>query len=186
MKFIKSATKASELIYDNLSEVCFIGRSNVGKSSLINALSNSKISRVSNTPGRTQLINYFEDKNFRLVDLPGYGYANVSKQKRKELIHIVEEYLFNSTSLKAIFQIVDGNVITNLDQEMSNYFQDNFSNHIIIMNKIDKQNISRYVNNLEKTAQFLNVDKENIIMISARNRININLVLSKIKSIVQS
>ncbi len=186
MKFIKSATKASELIYDNLDEVCFIGRSNVGKSSLINAISHSKISRVSNTPGRTQLINYFEDKNFRLVDLPGYGYAKVSKQKRKELIQIVEEYLFNSTSLRAVFQIVDGNVITVLDQEMSIFFQNNFENHVIIMNKIDKQNISKYVNNLNKTADFLNVDKENIIMISAKNGTNVNLVLSKIKSIIKS
>ena len=77
--FIKSCFSTKDWMNDDKREICFIGRSNVGKSSLINALANAKIAKTSNTPGRTQLANFYDFEKFRLIDLPGYGFAKVSK-----------------------------------------------------------------------------------------------------------
>ncbi|MGL4948013.1 MAG: ribosome biogenesis GTP-binding protein YihA/YsxC [Mycoplasma sp.] len=174
MKFIKSATKPSEYIIDGMPEVCFIGRSNVGKSSLINALANSKVAKTSNTPGRTQLINFFQCDKYRIVDLPGYGFAKLSKGQQLDISRMIETYLLDSKNLVAVFQLCDINVVTDLDQEMSEYFQ-SFEDikHFIVLNKIDKQKMYRYKSQLDKISQFLKVDKENMILVSARDRTNI-------------
>lgn len=177
MKFVKSAQNASDFINDNKKEICFIGRSNVGKSSLINAIGNNKnLAKTSSTPGRTQLINYFDDDDYRLVDLPGYGFAKVSKNKQKKLQKIIETYIVESKNLHAIFQICDANVITTLDAQMSYYFNKNIDKHYVILNKIDRNNISTYKNNIDKIAEYLDVPKENIILVSAKNKTNIDLL----------
>ncbi|MGL4951428.1 MAG: ribosome biogenesis GTP-binding protein YihA/YsxC [Mycoplasma sp.] len=175
MKFIKSATKPSEYIYDAMPEVCFIGRSNVGKSTLINALSNSKVARTSNTPGRTQLINFFQSDKYRLVDLPGYGFAKLSKQQQYEISKMIEIYLNHSKNLVAVFQLCDINVITDLDVEMAEYFQSfrKKIKHFVVLNKIDKQKMYRYQNKVDEVSQAFKVDKENIILVSARDKTNI-------------
>lgn len=187
MKFIKSAQYFDQFIIDGKPEVCFIGRSNVGKSSLINALSNNKISRVSNTPGRTQLINFFDFNVFRIVDLPGYGYAKVSKEKKVDLTYIIDEYLTKSQNLKSVFQICDANVITEMDSKMSKYFENHFDNHFIVLNKIDKINISTINNKITEIANFLNINKDKIIMVSASKKINVDklnsLIYNSIKKI---
>ncbi|MGL4950573.1 MAG: ribosome biogenesis GTP-binding protein YihA/YsxC [Mycoplasma sp.] len=175
MKFIKSATKPSEYIHDSVPEVCFIGRSNVGKSTLINALANQKIAKTSNTPGRTQLINFFDFKKYRVVDLPGYGFAKLSKQQQYEISKMIEIYLNHSQNLTAVFQLCDINVVTDLDQEMSEYFQSfrKKIKHFIVLNKIDKQKMYRYKDKVDEISQFLKVDKENIILVSAKDKTNI-------------
>jgi GTP-binding protein len=109
IKFLKSASSANDFPKDVGKEIAFVGRSNAGKSTAINAIVNRKnIARTSKTPGRTQLINFFEiDTNHSLVDLPGYGYANVSKSKRKSWDYLITDYLQNREALRAVLLIVD-------------------------------------------------------------------------------
>ena len=107
--FKGSFNSFNEVPNEHLPECCFIGRSNVGKSSIINAVTKSKkLAKTSKTPGRTQNINSFliNDK-INIIDLPGYGYAKVSKAKREELYNLIESYLINRENLKQIFVLVD-------------------------------------------------------------------------------
>ena len=108
-KFMQSASNITESPDDTGSEVAFVGRSNSGKSSAINVIVNQKnLARISKTPGRTQLINFFEvDKQQRLVDLPGYGYAKTSKKQQKEWGFMISEYLKYRQTLKGVILIID-------------------------------------------------------------------------------
>src|SRR3954453_16755447 len=108
-EFIKSAFSEQHWTTDGLPEVAFLGRSNVGKSSLINSLLLRKgLARTSNTPGRTQSINFFlVNKEFYFVDLPGYGYAKVSKSMRSDWGRMAEEYLSARETLTPCVQLVD-------------------------------------------------------------------------------
>ena len=108
-KFLKSASNITECPDDIGAEIAFVGRSNSGKSSAINVITNQKnLARISKTPGRTQLINFFEiDESRRLVDLPGYGYAKTSKAQQKEWGLMIGEYLKCRQTLKGIILIID-------------------------------------------------------------------------------
>ncbi len=109
-KFIVSAEKLSQCPDFQLSEYPLLGRSNVGKSSFINALANNKkLAKTSNTPGKTRLINFFNfSDKFIIADLPGYGYAKVSKEAQNRWQKYLEEYLLNRTQIKSLIQLVDG------------------------------------------------------------------------------
>ena len=122
-------------------ECCFIGRSNVGKSSLINAITKTKkLAKTSKTPGRTQSINIFEiDNKINLVDLPGYGFAKVSKIKRENLMLLIEDYIKKRNNLSHIYLLIDSKVgLKNSDIDMIDYI--NYCKKIfsIILTKIDK------------------------------------------------
>ena len=122
-------------------ECCFIGRSNVGKSSLINAITKTKkLAKTSKTPGRTQSINIFEINNkINLVDLPGYGFAKVSKIKRENLMLLIEDYIKKRNNLSHIYLLIDSKVgLKNSDIDMIDYI--NYCKKIfsIILTKIDK------------------------------------------------
>ena len=122
-------------------ECCFIGRSNVGKSSLINAITKTKkLAKTSKTPGRTQSINIFEINNrINLVDLPGYGFAKVSKIKRENLILLIEDYIKKRNNLSHIYLLIDSKIgLKNSDIDMIDYI--NYCKKIfsIILTKIDK------------------------------------------------
>lgn len=184
-KFIKSAAQEKDWIKDSKKEICFIGRSNVGKSTLINTLANQKIAKTSNTPGRTQLVNFFDFGNYRLVDLPGYGFARASKAKRDDLQDIIDEFICNRENLVAVFQICDCSVITQQDVEVSEYLSSLHENHFIILNKLDKQNKSFYDNNKNKISKYLNKDLENIYPISCKERTNINKLNALITKLIQ-
>ena len=108
-EFVKSSTRAAEAPEPDKPEYAFIGRSNVGKSSLINRLvGRKKLAKTSGTPGKTQLINHFLiEQKWYLVDLPGYGYAKLSKKTRAELAKIIENYLSNRQNLVHVFVLVD-------------------------------------------------------------------------------
>lgn len=108
-EFITSAVSPNQYPQDNRIEIAFVGRSNVGKSSLINSLTNRrKLAKVSGTPGKTRLINFFLINNdFYLVDLPGYGYAKVSKTERASWGKIIETYLLKRYQLKKVVLLVD-------------------------------------------------------------------------------
>lgn len=108
-EFIISAVKRDQYPKDDRVEVAFVGRSNVGKSSIINALTNRrKLAKVSGTPGKTRLINFFLINNdFYLVDLPGYGYAKVSKKEKESWGKTIETYLNGREELKRVVLLVD-------------------------------------------------------------------------------
>ena len=123
-EFIKSAFAEEHWTTDGLPEIAFLGRSNVGKSSLINSLLQRKgLARTSNTPGRTQSINFFLiNESFYFVDLPGYGYAKVSKAMRKDWGKMAEEYLLNRRELTLFIQLVDSrHKPTELDRDLSEW-----------------------------------------------------------------
>ncbi len=107
--FVISAEKLSQCPNTQLSEYPLLGRSNVGKSSFINALcNNKKLAKTSNTPGKTRLINYFNFSNkFMIADLPGYGYAKISKETQARWQKNLEEYLLNREQIKYLIQLID-------------------------------------------------------------------------------
>ena len=124
-------------------ELAFIGRSNSGKSSLINAIClKKKIAKISKTPGKTQLINFFNlGSNCFLVDLPGYGFAKVSKSKTKSFSSLISSYLIERKQLRLVFLILDSRLgITNLDELMIKMLVRIGLRFVIILNKIDKLN----------------------------------------------
>ena len=110
--FIGSFNEVSTIPNDHLPECCFLGRSNVGKSSIINAVTKSKkLAKTSKTPGRTQSANLFEINNkINIIDLPGYGFAKVSKVARENLMILIEEYIENRDTLDHVFLLIDSKV----------------------------------------------------------------------------
>ncbi|MBC8225626.1 MAG: YihA family ribosome biogenesis GTP-binding protein [Gammaproteobacteria bacterium] len=141
IKFLKSASATNDFPEDVGQEIAFVGKSNAGKSTAINAIVNRKnIARTSKTPGRTQLINFFKiDKKHSLVDLPGYGYANVSKSKRKSWEHLITKYLQKREALKAVFLIVDSRRgLSELDKVFIDFFLPMKKILHIVLTKSDK------------------------------------------------
>lgn len=140
IEFITSAVKVSDYPKDDLPQIVFAGRSNVGKSSFINSLLNVKnIARVSQTPGKTRLINFFMvNKDFYLVDIPGYGYANVSKTELIRFAEMIDEYLANSRIALGILLLDIRRIPNEDDLLMYNYFKEVGFNTLIILTKADK------------------------------------------------
>lgn len=141
VEFIKSVLKPADYPKDNVSEIAFAGRSNVGKSSLINKLVNRKgMAKTSSTPGRTQMINYFLiNKKFYFVDLPGYGYAKVPIAMKDNWGKAIETYLMNSKNLKLVVLIIDARrKPTDLDRGLAEWMDHNEIAYIIAVTKIDK------------------------------------------------
>ena len=136
-----AAADISQFPHINLPEVCFAGRSNVGKSSLINSIcSKRSLARTSNTPGRTQLIHFYNIKNkLFLSDLPGYGYAKAPKSKRFEWIKLMESYFKNRSNLSRVFILIDARRgIKNSDHELMDLLNIVAVNFQCILTKIDK------------------------------------------------
>ena len=140
ISFVTSAKDVATLP-DTPAEVAFVGRSNVGKSSLINALANHKqLARVSNTPGRTQLINLFTlPGGGAIVDLPGYGYAAVPGRIKQGWQKMIEGYLLKRESLVNVFVLVDGEIgPTKLDVQMLTWLRENGVPHTVVATKNEK------------------------------------------------
>ena len=140
-EFVISNTDYRLCPKENLPEYAFIGRSNVGKSSLINALvNNKKLAKISSTPGKTQLINHFiiNDQWF-LVDLPGYGYAKTSKTQRALFHEMISNYLLNRSSLVALFVLIDSrHKLQNIDNEFMIFLAESQIPFVIVFTKTDK------------------------------------------------
>lgn len=149
-EFVKSAFNKSHWLDGDLPEIAFLGRSNVGKSSLINSLLMRKgLARTSNTPGRTQSINFFLiNESFYFADLPGYGYARVSKSMRQDWGKMAEEYLAERSELALCVQLIDArHEPTALDKQLNEWLLFNERPHIAVATKADK--LSR--NDLQKS-----------------------------------
>jgi len=141
--FLKSASRLSECPPDHGVEIAFAGRSNAGKSSLLNTLcQQKKLARVSKTPGRTQLLNFFEVDDSplrRLVDLPGYGYAKVSQQKREAWQQMLSDYLYERKTLQAIVLIVDcRHPLQPFDEQMLDWVINSQMRTHLVFTKMDK------------------------------------------------
>jgi GTP-binding protein len=157
-EFIKSAFTEKDWPKDLLLEVAFLGRSNVGKSSLINSLLNVRgLARTSNTPGRTQALNFFLiNKRFRFVDLPGYGYARVPQEIRKSWGEMVTNYLANRRELVLSIQLVDSrHEPTNQDVQLHEWLQHNAKPQIIVATKSDKISQNELRQNIERIRRTL-------------------------------
>ncbi len=139
-KFIKSVFKPEELPSDGLPEIAFVGRSNVGKSSLLNALAARKeMARTSSTPGKTQCLNYYLFDNFYVVDMPGYGYAKASKTSRFQWIGLIEKYFESRNELQATGILVDARHIgLENDVILMKWLSEQGHPWFIVLTKIDK------------------------------------------------
>lgn len=155
-KFVISAEKLSQCPNFNLNEFPLLGRSNVGKSSFINALANNnKIAKTSNTPGKTRLINFFNfSDKFTIADLPGYGYAKVSKEAQANWQKYLEEYLLKREQIKSLIQFIDArHDIQKNDYQMREWVLAHNLPIITIVTKIDhipKTKVQSTVNKIQK------------------------------------
>ena len=184
LQFVASATRTSQLP-DSPAEVAFVGRSNVGKSSLINALANTKqLARVSNTPGRTQLINLFTTtENGTVVDLPGYGFAKVPGRVRKDWPEMIEGYLLDREQLVQVFVLVDGEIgPTPLDQQMLNWLRENEVPHTVVATKFDKVKSSKRATRRRELSQGCLLDPGDIVWVSASKGTGIDQLRSLVRT----
>ncbi len=151
-KFIVSAEKLSQCPDFDLPEYPLLGRSNVGKSSFINGLANNKkLAKTSNTPGKTRLINFFNfSDKFILADLPGYGYAKVSKEAQNRWQKYLEEYLLNRKQIKSLIQLIDGrHEIQKNDYQMREWVNNYNLPIITVVTKMDYVPKSKTLNVLK-------------------------------------
>ena len=182
-EFYTSSARVSECPDNNLPEFAFIGRSNVGKSSLINSLCNKKsIARTSSKPGKTLLINHFIiNKSFFIVDLPGYGFAKISKKEKEKIKNIHENYFKNRKQLFSALLLIDMRLEPQkIDLEFMEYINKLFVPFILIFTKSDKLKKSEVS---EKIKTYSEVIKRNwekspqIIISSAKNKIGLDEIL---------
>ena len=188
--FIGSYPTSSDLPKDEGSEIAFCGRSNCGKSSVLNALTNNKkLAKTSKTPGRTQAINVFEissEKNFKIIDLPGYGYAKVSKKMRSAWGQEIEEYLTSRECLKALCIIMDiRHPFKEDDLNLIDWCESRALPMILLLNKSDKlskNKVSQAVMNAKKILGSLSI-KSYVIATSATNKTGIEDLLESINDL---
>ncbi len=169
-EFAGAAGTSKQLIESDLPEVVFSGRSNVGKSSLINKLlSRKSLARVSATPGKTATINFFKCDGFFLVDLPGYGYAKVSQSEKKRWAELVEGYFAQERKIALVVQIVDmRHPATPDDMQMLEFLSANGLPYIVVLTKKDKLNKTEQQNRLKAfEEQFKNLGNIKMYAFSA-------------------
>ena len=184
IRFVSSASKVDQLPEADV-EVAFVGRSNVGKSSLINALANQKqLARVSNTPGRTQLINLFERTGGgTLVDLPGYGYAKVPGHIRREWGGMIEGYLLEREGLVMVFVLVDGAIgPTVLDDQMLGWLRENEVPHTVVATKMDKVKSAKKRTRKKELAEGCMLEVGDIVWVSSAKAVNIDQLRELVNS----
>lgn len=172
--FFEAAFGTSAQLPDSdLPEICFAGRSNVGKSSLINKIVSRKaLARTSGQPGKTATINFYKTSDLRLVDLPGYGYAKVPFSERDRWSELMEGYFSSGRNIKLVFELIDmRRPATEDDIAMMEYMIHNKIPFCIVMTKSDKLNKTEHNNRSESAVTELKdfVSAENIIAFSAKN-----------------
>lgn len=155
--FEKAYGTFEQLEQSDLPEICFSGRSNVGKSSLINKVLNRKsLARVSATPGKTVTINFYKVDNIRLVDLPGYGYAKVPFAEKSRWSDLMEGYFHSNRDIRMVFQLIDmRHPATEFDLSMLDFLSQMNMPFSVILTKCDKLNKTEFKNRLEEIKQEL-------------------------------
>lgn len=192
-QFIKGVVGEEAILYDGTPQIAFIGRSNVGKSSTLNAiLDRKKLVKTGKTPGKTKEINFFEiidehKSKIYFVDLPGYGYAKISKSERQKLSDLIRWYITHPTADTALIcLIIDAKVgMTDFDIEVLETLQQNNKSYIIGVNKIDKVN-QKTKNKMIKDVDALGINTDDVIMYSAAKKKHVNKLINAISRIVYS
>ncbi|WBW98917.1 ribosome biogenesis GTP-binding protein YihA/YsxC [Oceanirhabdus sp. W0125-5] len=184
-EFIISAVKPEQYPIDNRAEFAFVGRSNVGKSSLINTITNrKKLVKVSGTPGKTRLVNFFLiNDEFYFVDLPGYGYAKVSKTEQAKWGKMMEMYLLNREPLRRIVLLVDGrHKPTEDDIMMYEWVKYYGGNVLVIATKEDKLKRNEIKKSEKRIRETLGMpDDEKIIFFSSLKKVGIEALLNELE-----
>ena len=187
LRFVTSADRLDRLP-DSPAEVTVVGRSNVGKSSLLNALANRKnLAKTSKTPGRTQLLNLFvlEDHDKAtgtLVDCPGYGYAKTPKSVRDGFQPMIEGYLLDRAPLRMIAVLVDGEIgPTKLDVQLLEWLRHHELPHTVVATKHDKVKASKREKRKQEVAEGCGVERRDVIWVSAAKGVNIDLLRDRVR-----
>jgi GTP-binding protein len=186
-EFVKSAVKPSQYPSAELPEIAFAGRSNVGKSSLINTLVNRKhLVKTSSTPGRTQLLNFFIiNKAFFFVDLPGYGYAKVPASVKKSWGPMVETYLSSRKTLKGVVLIMDIRRKPGLQELNFIEWLDYYSIfRILILTKIDKLSKTNQIKQRLSIQKDLGLDNNDLILFSSKSRVGKDAVWNAVERLI--
>lgn len=171
-EFVRSAHSDEDFVRDGRPEVLFVGRSNVGKSSLLNRLLGRKgLARTSSTPGRTRAVNYFlVNGRFYFVDLPGYGYAKAGREERREWGALADRYLRRALPHSQVVLLVDGAVgATPLDSQAYGYLQGLGAEPVVVATKIDQVPRGRRARQQHAIQQVLEDTDSKIIEVSARS-----------------
>ena len=171
-EFIKSAVKPDQYPKTGLPEIAFAGRSNVGKSSLINALlGRRKLAQTSATPGKTRLVNFFSvNGKFCFVDLPGYGFARVSRAEKESWGPMIETYLRDSARLRLVVSILDvRHEPTSQDRDLIEWLRHYDRTHILVLTKADKLSRGEALKRRRQVASLLELEEgEPLILFSAQ------------------
>lgn len=188
VSFIKSAALPTQYPDHDFPEIAFAGRSNVGKSSLINCLFQRKnMVKTSSKPGCTRLINFFTlNQELCFVDLPGYGYAKVSKSMRKELLSMIDQYLWTRKNLLGLVLLID--IRREPDEhefEMVDYLLDNNIPHLIVLTKADKLSKSKQNQTHLSVCSMFERDKDGVILFSAKTKNGRNIILNQIENLIK-
>ncbi len=183
------AVKASQYPEDNLPEIAFAGRSNVGKSSLLNLITGRKsLARVSGSPGKTRTINFYGiDDRFRIVDLPGYGYAKVSKSMSRDWGPMMEEYFRNRKGLKKVVQLVDIRHAPSVqDVQMYEYLRHYGLDGIVVATKADKVSRNEMHKCMATIRKTLDLGSEDVIIpVSALKRAGHEKLLEQMEKLLE-
>lgn len=188
-EYLKSAYYPKDYPETEIPEIAFVGRSNVGKSSMINALVNRKgLVKVSGRPGKTRSINWFTvDERLMLVDLPGYGYAQVSKKDRQVWGQIIETYLQERENLKACVLIFDiRRTPSKEDINMLNWLRHYNITPLIALTKCDKLSNNKIFKQVRIISDVAEVIKDDFLMFSAVTKKGTDQMWSKIEEVIQS
>lgn len=184
------AVKPRQYPPENLPEIAFAGRSNVGKSSLLNNLTGrKKLAHVSGNPGKTRTINFYKiNDNFRIVDLPGYGYAKLSKSMTEGWAEMMEAYISRRENLRKVIQLVDiRHEASKLDIQMYDYLRYYGLDGIVVATKADKISSNQKQKSLNIIRKTLNMNKDDVIIpISSLKKTGTEILIKEIELILSS
>lgn len=184
-----SVVSIDKILNDGLAEFAFVGRSNVGKSSLINRLTGKKgLAKASATPGKTKMINYFDiNDSFRFVDLPGYGFAKVGQAQKDVWSGLIGQYLTESNALATVFVLLDiRHTPSELDRQMVEFLIYNQLPFMIVATKADKLAKSKLANQVKVIAKTLGIREEMFMVVSSETGYGIDKILNYIEHKMES